>query len=256
MQNNKPLYFQQVQETFTDWIRKPSDAFPDGVDPERMHVYRKLLIANFQQILNGAFPVTKSILEENIWQMMIEKFFSEYHCKTPYFSEVSIEFMQFIENEGGSGLLDLQPYIYELMHYEWVELGLMTAQNYEISMTNHEAIDDWDNRCLRLSDLAWPFMYTYPVHKLNNENFFQFENVPESSTFLLVYRDHEDSIHFIELTELTYRFLVCLQNNPDRNIIDILDELLDLMGRPCSVERLLLPANEIVSDFVKRGVIY
>lgn len=249
-------YFQRVQNDFTDWIRKRSDKLPDGVTHEKMGVYRQLLKANFHQILSQGFPLSKSILQNGDWDDLVDSFFSDHHCKTPYFSEISREFVDFIGNLSTENQV-LPPFMYELAHYEWVELGLMTAPDYQCSKEDVAFVPMHDHFVHRLwlSELAWPLVYRYPVHRLNAENSMNFHNPPDLPTFILVYRDPDHEVRFIEITEMTYHLLVCLQSHPGHTLNNIIDYLLKLMGNPCSFEALFQPASDMVNDFLQRGVI-
>ena len=53
----------------------------------------------------------------------------------------------------------------ELAHYEWVEMALSIAK--EELVINNRGFDDLLNKNIRLSPLAWPLAYQYPVQKIS-----------------------------------------------------------------------------------------
>jgi len=70
-------------------------------------------------------------------------------------------------------------------------------------------LDNLLNRNIALSPLAWPLAYQYPVQKIAPA-FLPLE-APEQPTFLIVYRNREDDVNFIEITPITYRLLEIVQ---------------------------------------------
>ena len=107
----------------------------------------------------------------------------------------------------------------ELAHYEWVEMALSIAkENLTVSNKNP---DNLLNSKIALSPLASPLVYQYPVHKIAPE--FLPTEAPELPTFLIVYRNIQDDVNFIEITPITYRLLEIVQENENPLAIDCLN---------------------------------
>lgn len=66
---------------------------------------------------------------------------------------------------------------------------------------------------LSVSPLAWRLSYQYPVHRVGPE--YQPEDPGEQPTFLVVYRDRGDEVHFLEVNALTIRLLQMLEAGCD-----------------------------------------
>ena len=64
---------------------------------------------------------------------------------------------------------------------------------------------------MSVSPLAWALAYQYPVQQIS-PNFLPSE-VPEKPTYLIVYRDKEDEVNFIQTTPITFRLLQLLEEN-------------------------------------------
>ena len=60
-----------------------------------------------------------------------------------------------------------------------------------------------------VSLLAWPLSYRYPVHRISPD--FQPQAPGEQPTYLLVYRDADDEVGFLELNPVTARLFSLLQ---------------------------------------------
>lgn len=218
--NNSPhkVDFKAKQAEFSAYIRNPNTApCPADVSPDRMQVYRELFFNNVDSFLSSNFPVLHKITPATHWQQLAQDFFATHPCTTPYFSEIPEEFLLYLQNERTPQASDY-PFMLELAHYEWVEMALSISQDtvdYEIP---EQALTLTDN--IRLSPLSWALVYQYPVHHISPD-FLPIE-APTQPSYLLVYRDMEDEIKFIELAPMSFHLLNILKNQPDTRIADLL----------------------------------
>ena len=207
---HKHVSFKDAQVEFTSYIRDPeNNPAPSDVKKQRMEMYRTLMFNNVESFISSNFPVLRKIFDEQSWNAMVQDFFSRHTSKTPYFSEIAEEFLHYLEHEREFHSED-PPFLLELAHYEWVEMAASIANEYlpDSSVDQQELTD---STSLQLSPLAWPLVYQFPVHKLSPE--FQLTTPPEQPTFLLVFRDRDDEVRFIELTAMTYQMLQQIQEN-------------------------------------------
>ena len=63
-----------------------------------------------------------------------------------------------------------------------------------------------------LSPLAWVLAYDYPVHQISPAN--QPHEPAGQSTFLVVYRNRDDQVGFMEINAVTARLLECCRTMP------------------------------------------
>lgn len=194
--------FKAKQQEFAAFIRNP-DGYPAPADvkPERMRMYRELFFNNIEGFLASHFPVLKSLLEPERWLELAQDFFAKHRSRTPYFSEIPEEFLDYLQNERNDPE-DL-PFMLELAHYEWVEMALAIARE-----ETPAAIDASANLLqlpLSLSPLAWPLAYRYPVHEIAKAS--PAAEAPEHPSFLVVYRTPDDAVKFLQVTPSTYRLL-------------------------------------------------
>lgn len=214
--------FKAKQREFSAYIRDPyHNPVPADVKESRIAMYRELFFNNIDTFLSSNFPVLRKILDDQQWFELAQDFFARHQCKTPYFTEIPEEFLQFLQHER-SNANDL-PFLLELAHYEWVEMALSIAR--EESSVAHQGRDLLLEQSIQVSPLAWPLVYRYPVHKIS-PTFLPVE-APAALTFLIVYRDPHDDVLFLEITPMTYRLLEIIQQHEPLLTQDYLTQLAD-----------------------------
>ena len=113
--------FKQIQQSFTYAIRADEQGTVEGIESRRLAVYRELFFNNVESFISGTFPVLQECLDSDTWQNMVRMFFKQHKCESPYFLEISEEFLQFL-SEADLSQLGLPDYAYQLAHWEWMEL--------------------------------------------------------------------------------------------------------------------------------------
>jgi hypothetical protein len=198
--------FQDLQQAFTDYLRTPrTAALPKDMAKDRLEVYRQLLFNNMDSFLTNNFPILRQLLDDQQWFELVDDFYAQHPCQTPYFTKIPEEFIAYLQHERQADT-DL-PFLLELVHYEWVEMALSIAN---ISSLGEQTLGaDWLTQPMQLSSLAWPLVYQFPVHKIGPA--FIPLTAPAQPSFLVVYRNQHDDVLFLEITPMTYHLLVLLQ---------------------------------------------
>jgi len=193
------------QMAFTRHIRDPQNASPpEGVSERGMAVYTEIVFNNIDSSVSACFPVLKKVLGEDIWLGLVREFFIQQPCATPIFREIPEAFLAYINRVSG-----LPPYVQNLAHYEWVELYLAYAdETIDWSQIDTEAyLLDYPVAFVPAMTLL---SYDYPVHQISPEN------IPasplETPVSLLVFRDADDEVKFVELNQLTAALIEDLQD--------------------------------------------
>jgi len=202
--------FIKTQFEFTAHIRDPeNNQRPDNIEDRRMKIYRELFYNNIEGFVSSAFPVLKEIYSDENWHNMVRDFFIKHRCQTPYFLEISQEFLSYLQN-----IRTPQPedpdFLLELAHYEWVELALMIEEE-TIALKDIDPNGELLKNHPVISPLAWSLAYQYPVHKIGPE--FIPESAPEAPTYLVVYRTRNDKVEFMEINPVTARLIQLLNEN-------------------------------------------
>jgi len=243
--------FKKQQYAFTAHIRDPeNNPLPDGVEDRRMAIYRDLLFNNVNSFLEGSFPVTRSLYRDEAWLKLARKFFAQHQSSTPYFLEIPQEFLTFLENEYQPTHED-PPWLQELAHYEWVEIALMVSdEETDLSEVDHSG--DLLKGTPIVSQLAWSLTYQWPVHQLSPD--FRPDEPPEQPTFLIVYRDSDDEVQFIEANPVTARLMQLMQENENNSGQDLLEQIADELNHP-NREIVIQGGHQTLVRLHKAGII-
>ena len=217
--------FQATQLQWTAHVRDPDQsAAPKGIEERRLTIYRDLIFNNIESFLSGGFPILKSIIEHDDWQLLVRDFIIRHRCQTPYFLEISQEFLSYL-SEQETTIFESLPFALELAHYEWVELALDVSPEVlppEVSIQSEDLL----HAPLVVSPLAWRLIYQYPVHLIGPD--YHDQDVPDEPTHLIVYRNRAEEVKFLESSRVTLRLIQLLEDNScnaREALLQIADEL-------------------------------
>jgi hypothetical protein len=211
------------QQALTRHLRDPQKYPPPaGMDPKRVGIYRELVPASLMSVLSVTFPVLVSTLGAEKWRVLVKRFLRDYRSHTPKFGEVARHFVAFLAvlEPAGTPVGLWRPYIADLAHYEWVEMALM--QSAAQPFFTDGAVPVLERR-LRVSPLAWPLAYIWPVHRIGPG--YEAGEPPRQPTFLLVRRLPDGSVKFAELSPLAWHLLHCIEESPALPAGDLLEQL-------------------------------
>ncbi len=244
--------FQQKQFEFCAYLRDPDHVdLPAQQEARRVKIYSDLLFNNLLGFVSAGFPVLKGFYSETEWKALVRQFFIEYRCHSPYFREIPVQFIDFLQNHYQPGEID-PPFLLELAHYEWVELLLDTSEA-EIDPQGFDANGDLLQQIPVVSSLVNLLAYQWPVHKLDAENYYPAEP-PEENTYLIVFRDRQDQVQFIEANPVTARLLEMLQGNNKASGQQLLEVLAEEIKHP-QPELLIEAGQQILNEFHQLGVV-
>lgn len=196
--------FQRYQAAFTAHIRDPrAHPRPAGVDARRMKVYNELLFNNVEGFLLACFPVLRKVVGARKWTRLVRAFFATHRSRTPYFRQIPDEFIQYLQSEWDASE-DYPPYAQALAHYEWIEL-VLSVSTRSVDHNVHAEGDLLDGVPV-LNPVLANLRYDWPVHRIAPRR-----KIVPAETFLLVYRDANDAVQFIELNAFTARLVALLE---------------------------------------------
>lgn len=186
--------FRKTQQQFVNAVRDPS-LYEGKSDDERrrMGIYQSLFYNNISNFLQSGFPVLFSIVSAEVWQKLVRSFFVEHHCRSPYFAQISKEFVEYLSSEPAC-LKWLPPFASELAHYEWLELDVSIRRAFTTPGGKH-------SNGIAMSPLASLVSYAYPVH-LIGEDYLPDAPSPERN-YYVVYREKDYSVLFLQINAIT-----------------------------------------------------
>lgn len=247
---SRPEFIRRQYE-FAAHIRDPEhQPAPVDVEDRRMAIYRELFYNNVESFLSGTFPVLRKIYDDESWHAMVKDYFSSHRSRTPLFLEIPREFLGWLREER-TPRQDDPPFLYDLAHYEWVELAISIADD----TLDHEDIDrsgDLLDGVPVLSPLAWHLAYEYPVHRIGPD--FKPATADASPTYLVVYRDSEDEVGFIEINPVTKRLLELLETSEKSSGRELLLQIAGELSHP-QPEVVVNGGAEILANLRDKSVI-
>jgi hypothetical protein len=242
--------FQQRQYTFAAHIRNPDKiARPAGVAETRMAVYNELFYNNIAGVLSSAFPVIRSLNSTMQWHAMVRDFFERHHAVTPYITELPREFLDYLRDERRDA--DDPIFLRELAHYEWAELALSIDQT-EIDTHHFNADGNLMQGVPLLSPLAWVLSYQFPVHKISPA--FRPDEVSEQTTHIVVYRNLNDEVGFVEINPITARLLHMMDGNRTQSGAALLRQIASEMQHP-NPATVIEGGRQILNELYERKIL-
>jgi hypothetical protein len=243
--------FRARQIAFTAHLRDPNRCpAPADIEDRRMGIYRELIFNNVESLLSGNFPVLHRLLPEDHWKGLVRDFFIRHRARTPLFTELAQEFLDFLSNERTRHPAE-PPFLLELAHYEWVELALLISDE-EPDLTAVDPNGDLLAGHPVLSPLAWPLTYRYPVHRIAPE--LQPTEAPAEPTYLVAYRTRAERVEFMETNAVTQRLLALLQEDPESSGLEQLNRIAVELSHPAP-EQVLAFGAQLLEDLHARGVL-
>jgi hypothetical protein len=197
--------FQKIQYAFAAHLRDPQRRkAPRGIEPRRLKIYTELFYNNVESFLATGFPVVRRITPDARWHALVRDFYARHESHEPLFHGIAAQFLKYLERRRAKGD---PPFLRELAHYEWVELALAVAPEPARAVPTDPRGDLLDGVPM-VSPLAWSLSYAFPVHRIGPD--FQPSAPPAQPTHLVVWRNAEDEVKFMEANAVTARLLALM----------------------------------------------
>ena len=208
--------FQQYQQAFTAYIRDPiGRPRPKNVSIKGMNVYKEIVFNNLFESVSACFPVARTVLGKRAWLSLIREFFRVHSANSPIFRKIPEEFLSYITHLDKCASETMPEYLTSLCHYEWVELLVSTMPDDPTETVINNQVVNVGGDLLEYQPVFSPTMqllnYPYAVQKISP----RYKPKEKIATHLLVFRNTEYTVKFIELNPITYRLIELLQ---DKNI--------------------------------------
>ena len=239
----------KTQRAFIQHIKNPqAHPFDGEIEDRRLKIYRDLFFNNILGFLSSGFPVLESLYSEQQWQVLARKFFIEHTCRSPYFIDISKEFVEYLSSE--YALTESDPvFMLELAHYEWLELDVSVRQSSQIANV-------WDGHSqviqVQMSDLASLVSYQYPVHQISSD----FKPTQTNEVvYLVIYRDATDDVNFTLVNAVSAHLLSIIAQQGVASI-DFLSKTMIAAMPQLDVQQINESLQQVLKQLLKQEILF
>lgn len=246
----KEYDFQKLQKRFAEYLRNPEQcSFHEIAEQRRLHVYRDLIRNNLQSFLNSGFPVSRKVLGEDLWRLTGYAFRAGYQAQSPYFVDISGDFVDYLQSAELEAL-EPYPFIRELVHYEWVELKVSLSHLPEdLAALTEESLMTAQ---LVVNPTAQVLRYQFPVHEVAIDN--QPQEPLSEALLLVVFKNAQGAVKFIQLSPLTALLLQHLQQHKTLTLVELQDAMQAALPQ-FNPATLATGMRQTLTEFGSRGLI-
>ena len=110
-----------LQAGFVDSVRDSKAKLPQGVDGERMKIYRRLVYNSIDGFFSRMFPASKRFFGPS-WGVEVEAFIANHKSSCALFHQFGSEFLAWLKATKGK-----DSWVYQLAHFEWSKIELELA---------------------------------------------------------------------------------------------------------------------------------
>ena len=197
--------YKQIQRQFANYIRDPAhNSVPTGIEQRRMDIYKRLFFNNLASFCAKSFKSFRPFVDDERWNTLIRGFLREHRCSSPYFKDIPIAFVEYLESSDRD--CTEYPFMSEMCHLDAMRMQLRLApdappcENLDISK---------NTTCVQLSSTVRLLSYKWPVHKLTLSTWDNQQ--PNQPTWLIAFRDRNDKVEVFGTNVHTFRMLESLK---------------------------------------------
>ncbi|MCE3228061.1 MAG: hypothetical protein K0S32_2612 [Bacteroidetes bacterium] len=202
----KETYSQQ--SILADYCR--TGITPDNlidINKDNLYQYRRLCYNIAEDIIETAYPITYSFLDNEIWKDLVQTFYSEHKCQTPQVWKMPLEFYGYCKEKNIQEKLNI-PFLNDLLYFEWLELEVHTMEDIEYPKVKQEG--DWVSDPIAINPENILVKLEYPVHTTAPTDGLAEK---KGDYFLLIYREKESgNVQFVDLSMFYTYILENLKN--------------------------------------------
>ncbi|MEO8762164.1 MAG: putative DNA-binding domain-containing protein [Bacteroidia bacterium] len=214
LQNNTKT----IQSKLADYCRTGELTLTTEVNQKHVRHYRRLVYNIIDDMLQSAFPIFYEFADTEMWDEIVNTFFSTHACQTPHVWKVPGEFYQYACDKNLKEKYDL-PFLDDLLLFEWIELDIHTMKDEEFPAFKIDG--NWNEDVLVVNPEYRILSVKYPVHTTAPINIKK-EN--EGQYFILMYREpKKGSVQFLDISVLYALTIEKIEE--EKSIAEITDEL-------------------------------
>ncbi|OSI11140.1 HvfC family RiPP maturation protein [Neisseria zoodegmatis] len=132
----------EFQAQLADHVRDPSKPAPEGIEPERLAIYTRLVRNNLRSFLDLCFSDSSRFADAGLWQDLQHRFLIEARPESPFFNDIPAQFLDYVRSKEGAERLPDN--VLEMMDFETALLHAETAvQPVSDGLWNETAVISW-----------------------------------------------------------------------------------------------------------------
>jgi uncharacterized protein len=195
----------------------------DDQRTRRTNVYRELFWNNARSLLASNFPVIRRLHSDSEWLALTAAFYTQPNLAEPNFTKFAQMFIAFLQ-ENPTHWQTQRPFLADLAMYEWLETELRFSE--AVLPIGAPSPSLHPNNSLKLSPLARVIGSAYPLQKIRPD----FQPTEQTPTFLLLHRDAQNKVQFMELAPLSYALLSAFDTAERVSVETTLNDLAVQLG--------------------------
>ncbi len=207
----------ELQRRFAGHLRDPDSVpAPEGVEDRRMAIYRRLFFGNLRNLMAKNFPVLRRLIDDDGWDRLIRQFMVEHRARTPMFTEIGHEFVNFIQERQPDGL---PPFTADLVHWEFLET-IVRLHAADLASIDVDAQADPIEGVPVTNPTMQLGIYHWPVHQIGPN--LQPETPLEAPIVLAACRQRDHTIGFMRFNPVTARLVELMGERSNSSGRDLL----------------------------------
>lgn len=152
-----------IQAKMVGFCRDGKEPEIQGVTPDRLHHYRRLVFNVIKDALSSTYPLTVNLLTEKEWGSLCHDFFEQHACQDPQVWKMPFELISYTENHKPE-LCKKYPFLLELLLFEWKEVEYYMME--DLPFPKASGSDPWEDTWT-LNPEAEIMTLEYPLHTKN-----------------------------------------------------------------------------------------
>ena len=238
-----------IQSQLAEYCRSGNLTVIDGVDPNRLPHYRRLIFNVLDGTFERAYPIFRRVVSEEAWKKVVRDFQINHDAKETRIWMLPFEFYDFCKANNYGQKLN-RPYLNDLLYFEWIEIEIHTMPDKVIPEFK-EVGDLLDDRLIINPEYKLIHL-NYPVHNTSKDKLIK----KKGNYFILVYREQENlDVRFFEFSTffaLVFELIVN-HNYTGRNALIEAAKQFKLTDENSAIQNGIVFFNDLLSQGIILG---
>ena len=236
----------EIQHELANYCKSGHLTEIKGAKQDRLHNYRRLIYNINDDAIESAYPIARSFLEESQWKEMLDTFILEHKCQHPQIMHMPGEFIDFVSQKNYAEKFQL-PWLIDLLNFEWVEVIIHTMKDQSIG--DYTENGDFKTQPLIFSPYFQLIELEYPIHKLRTTDI----NNEKGNYFMLVYRQENGTVQYLELNQLTH-FIIHEMKENSSSLLESIEPIL-IKTQPEIRANFIQNAHSFLKNLTQLGIV-